>query len=475
VSGAEPPAAAASFNGHQPGLSPQRRRELLDALRRGTVPRSGLDVFAVGLERFAPTIDDELASLAAGGSVFKALRGDYGAGKTFTARWIAERARRAGMATTEVQVSERETPLHRLETVYRRLVERLGTASQPSGALRSVVDGWFFALEEEALASGSVDAGDDAALLTATAALMEARLGQVSRSAPAFAAALRGYREAVAAGDRAVADGLLAWVGGQPNVAAAIKRHAGIKGDLDHFGALSALQGLLAVLRDSGHRGLFVVLDEVETVQRVRGDVRERWLNALRQLVDEIDAGRFPGLYLLITGTPAFFDGPQGVSRLPPLAARLATDFTVDARFDNPRAVQLRLSGFDLDRLGELGRRIRDIYASGGSARVATTVDDAYIAGLARAVTGELGGQVGIVPRLFLKKLVGDVLDRVDQYPDFDPRRDYALTVTETELSDIERNARAALGPDDVALDLDEHDSTVDDPDSPVDGGDGER
>ena len=103
----------------------------------------------------------------------------------------------------------------------------------------------------------------------------------------------------------------------------------------------------------------------METLQRVRGDVRDKALNALRQLIDEVDSGRFPGLYLLITGTPAFFDGTQGVQRLPPLAQRLATDFTTDARFDNPRAVQLRLPGFSRESLVELGGKVRDLYAAG--------------------------------------------------------------------------------------------------------------
>ena len=57
------------------------------------------------------------------------------------------------------------------------------------------------------------------------------------------------------------------------------------------------------------------------------------------------------------------------------------------------------------------------------------------------------------MPRVFLKKLVADVLDRVDQFPDFDPRRDYALTVTEGELTVVERAAGAA-SVDDVELDL---------------------
>ncbi len=67
----------------------------------------------------------------------------------------------------------------------------------------------------------------------------------------------------------------MAWLSGQPNVSANAKRFAGVKGDIDHFGALGFLQGLLTVLRDSGHPGLLVVLDEVETIQRDPRDVRE--------------------------------------------------------------------------------------------------------------------------------------------------------------------------------------------------------
>lgn len=53
-------------------ISPQRRREIIDALRRGTVPQRGLDAFAVGTDRFAAAFDDELATAAAGGAGFKA-------------------------------------------------------------------------------------------------------------------------------------------------------------------------------------------------------------------------------------------------------------------------------------------------------------------------------------------------------------------------------------------------------------------
>ncbi|WFE43495.1 BREX system ATP-binding protein BrxD [Verrucosispora sp. WMMD1129] len=434
-------------------VSPVRRRQVIDALRRGAVPAAGLDLLAVGLDRFVTAVGEDLSVVAAGGSVFKAIRGDYGSGKTFFTRWIAEQAKRANLATAEVQISENETPLHKLETVYRRLTERLSTATFPPSALRAVVDGWFYALEEDVLAAGAVAAEDAGALDKAVDALLDQRLATVSRSAPAFAAALRGYRAAALGGDPATADAVLAWLGGQPHVAASARRVAGVRGDLDHFAALSFLQGLLAVLRDSGHPGLLLVLDEVETLQRVRSDARDKALNALRQLIDEVYSGRFPGLYLVITGTPAFYEGPQGAQRLAPLAQRLAVDFTTDARFDNPRAVQIRLAGFTVDSLVELGGRVRDLYADGSAVphRVRAVVDDDYLRELAQAVAGRLGGKVGVAPRLFVKKLVGEVLDRVDQFTDFDPRQHYALTLTAAEMTDVERNATSA---DAVALDL---------------------
>jgi len=284
---------------------------------------------------------------------------------------------------------------------------------------------------------------------------MEGRLAQVTRSAPPFATALRAHRAALASGDVALADGILSWIGAQPNVPASVKRAAGVKGEIDHFGALSFLQGLLVVLRDAGHAGLVLVLDEIETLQRVRSDVREKSLNALRQLIDEIDSGRFPGLYVVITGTPAFYDGPQGAQRLAPLAQRLHTDFSGDARFDNPRAVQIRLPNFDFERLVAVGVRVRDIYAEArpNSDRLLNTVNDKYIELLAHGVAGELGGGIGIAPRVFLRKLV-DVMDKVDEHADFDPRRDYALTVSDGELTLEEREARRPRTADDVALDV---------------------
>jgi hypothetical protein len=436
-----------------------RKREIAAALRSGTVPRRGLELFAVGLSRFERALDEEMERAALGNGVFKAVRGDYGTGKTFFSRWVAHRAKSLGFATAEVQISENETPLHRLETVYRRAMEHLQTKEWETGAFRALIDRWFYSLEEEVLARPNFR-GDESAVSDAVGELLEQRLSQVSATQPQFSAALRACHTARVKGDAATAEGLMAWLMGQPNVSGDIKRRAGLRGEIDHFGAGGFLRGVLTVLSQTGRKGLLLVLDEVETIQRVRGDIREKSLNALRQWIDEVDSGRYPGLYLMMTGTPAFFDGPQGVKRLPPLAQRLHVDFGADPTLDSSRAIQIRLTSFNEARLVEVGKRVRDIYPTTNTARVQQKVSDSVIEGLANKVIGKLGGQVGIAPRLFLKKLVGDILDRVEEHPEFDPVAQYELQLNATDMTPEERTAaNLTQGVDDIEFDLPEEQS----------------
>ena len=431
--------------------SPLKRREIIEALRIGSVPTRGLELFATGLDRFEEAIDEELDSVAAGRGRFKAVRGDYGAGKTFFARWLEHRARARWFATTLVQISETETPLYKLQTVYRRAIENLQTQEWGDGAFTSLIDRWLFSLEEEVIDSGAAKPDNTAGFGKAVGELMEKRLADLQRQ---YAAVLRACYAARMRGDHATEQGLISWLMGQPNVAASIKREAEITGDLDSDGAAGFLRGLLEVLKQTGRKGLVLVLDEVETIQRVRSDSREKSLNALRQLIDDVHGGRYPGLYVVITGTPAFFDGPQGIRRSKPLADRLQTDFSGESRFHNPRAPQIWLTAFDQRRLIAVGRRVRDLYVSKVPERIAARANDAMVETVARAITGQLGDKVGIAPRLFLRRLI-DVLDRIEAHVDFDPAKDYDLVLKASEMSAEEATAAGIeRSVDDIELDL---------------------
>ncbi|TVQ88632.1 MAG: BREX system ATP-binding protein BrxD [Deltaproteobacteria bacterium] len=422
-------------------------QDIVYALRSGTVPSRGLHLFATGLEKLTEQVHEELRYVARGRGQSKWLRGDYGAGKTFTARYLCAQAREAGFATAEVKISINDTPLHHLETVYRRLIECLETATDPASAFQPIVDGWIYDIGEKVMTLNGLSETDPD-FPAAVEQRIEDELNELSSNNPAFAAVLRAYHRAQVEGDHATAQGLLAWLAGQPHTDRRILSSAGIKGKVDGQAALTFLGGLLRLLRQSGFKGLVVVLDEVETIQRMPSPTRAKSLDALRHLMDQLAESRLPGLYLMVTGTPLFFEGHKGVRSLAPLHDRVRTVFDDNPEFDNLAAPQVRLRAFDAERLQRVGVAVRDLYPAKDAQteeRIRQRVDDAFIADLVARLTEGFGGQVALVPRLFLRQLV-DVLDRVNQHEAYDPRQHYKLELNEDELSDEELDAVRKAG-----------------------------
>ena len=134
----------------------------------------------------------------------------------------------------------------------------------------------------------------------------------------------------------------------------------------------------------------------------------------------------------------------------------MATEFQPDNRFDNPRAPQIRLMPFKHESLVEVGLKVRNIFVTGlaDADRVNAKVDDSVISSLASGIAGRLGGEVGLAPRIFLKKLVSELLDVVELHKDFNPHEHYQPVITGEELNDAERSAIGAVSPDDIQLDL---------------------
>jgi hypothetical protein len=416
-------------------LDEPQARQIASALRSGTVPRSGLHHIATGLEPLLEVFEEELAETAEGDGHGRSkwVRGEYGSGKTFATRLMCARARQKGFATSEMQVSINDTPLHKLETVYRRLIERLTTDADGENALKAVIDGWLFEIGEQVTRLKGL-AESDPAFPDAVEKRLDDKLNQLGKEASPFALALRGYHRAMLESDFATAQGLLGWLAGQPHIDRALLSRANVKGAVDGQAALSFLRGVLLLLRQSGYNGLVLVLDEVETIQRMPNQAtRDKCLNVLRQLMDALQADQLPGLYLMVTGTPELFDGYKGIKSLQPLYDRVKVRWSDEPKHDNLRATQVRLLPFDEERLFEVGRRVREIFPAKNQGRVRQKVDDAFLHALVDQVTSGFGGKVSVAPRHFLRELV-DVMDRVDLGEDFDPAAHYRLQIDEVSL-----------------------------------------
>jgi hypothetical protein len=395
-------------------MTSQRDREhIFERLRSGVVPERGLEEFAVGIERQRGELGRLFDLAAAGEGVFKFLRGGYGCGKTFMARLAVLDAQARGFATSFVVVSDNDLHFHKFDDVYRKVVQELGTSSCPRGALGDIVDRWIAKVENALIDGGASENApdfdqkvqerieEDIASLTGGKAPED--LSRVLRAIFAFKQAGK-VREAGA---------LMSWLAASENVSSSEKKAAGIKGDITSTDALAYLRGILEVVKAAGYKGLVIVIDEAETILRMRGDVRGKSLNGIRQIIDAADG--YKKLLWIFTGTPEFFDTRRGVAGLQPLHDRI--QFLSEGGLVTMRQPQLELKPFDRSRLKDVGLRLRQLYPMGDPNIVAQKVTPEYIETMVDDVTKGFRGDVGVVPRQFLRRLV-NVFDTVAENPD---------------------------------------------------------
>jgi adenosylhomocysteinase len=388
---------------------------IINALRRGTVPAGGLERIAVGVDVEEEVIAKQLDYVAQGGGDLKFIRGEYGSGKTFLVARALEIARSKGFVTSHVVISP-QAPLHKLRAVYQQVCANLRT-SEEEHAIKTIIDNWLFAIEERLL-SVSGSGTEDAALEAATEREIEAALSGISEMNTALAAALRTYYRANNAGDFQLAQAALGWIAAEPNIGRDFKQKAGIRGDIDDSIAMIFLRGLVAIIHGAGYSGIAVAVDEMETTQGLQRNQREKGYQTLVQVIDALDRGEMPRCYFLFTGTPALFDGSRGIRSVPPLYDRISIVQT-DA-YRNPRQPQIILSKFDTAKLELVALKVVDVYAEAYTEADRERVSHRFIKAMIKKITTRFGGRVDVIPRIFLKEFV-DVLDKCELYEDSNP------------------------------------------------------
>jgi len=401
---------------------------IFERLRSGVVPDQGLDAFAVGIEKHRDELHRQLELAASGTGCFKFLRGGYGCGKTFMARLAVLDALQRGFAASFVVVSDNDLHFHKFDELYRKVMQELSTAWCEKAAMADILDRWIAGIEE-ALVSAGVDEEapdfDDRVRVRLEQDLASKTGGKVPED---MVRVLRTVFTLKQEGRLADAGALLSWLSGSRNVASSVKKLAGVKGDIGSNESLDYLHGILEIVKAAGYKGLVIVIDEAETILRMKRDVREKSLNGIRQILDASD--RFPGLVWIFTGTPDFFDTQRGVAGLPPLSDRIR--FQEREGFVNLRQPQLQLKPFDRERLSQVALKLRELYPARDPVELRRKVSPEVIRALVDRVTEGFRGNVGVVPRHFLREFV-DVMDLVGQEKDYNPAAELNLHLELTE------------------------------------------
>lgn len=390
-------------------------QQILRALHNGSVPAyEGAKHIMCGHEEERDAILEDLnyirfKSNGNAHSGFKMIYGPYGSGKSFLCEVLKEEALKDNFVISEIVISK-NTQLHNFETIYNKIMVGMRTNEfREFSAFRIIIESWIEKEKSEIISKYNLDPDDneedEEKLIVRLKDKISLELAKANTTNVSIVNAVISFCTGLLSGDNTLAQKSLAWFAGDTNIPADIKKSIGVKGTVDKGNVFEFLKTLLYIIEKSGYAGLFVIIDEVETVRKERKDIRYQAYENLRLLIDMVSKDNLPGCYLLFTGTEELIeDEEKGIKEHDALYTRIEPIKLGDIRIlEQPL---IKLSRFDSSQLIEVSKKVRYIHGVVHEWNPETKISDEFIREYVQRFTNAFGKEVSILPRTFLRNFI---------------------------------------------------------------------
>jgi hypothetical protein len=228
-------------------IRPKDRDAVLQSLRAGVVPRVGQHLIQVGRVREVEALLTDIERVADGGSSFRIVIGEYGAGKTFFLNLVRAIALEKKLVTVHADLNP-DRRLHasggQARSLYAELVKNMATRTKPEGgALAGVVEKFIGQAKTEARASGRT-----------SEEVIRAQLGQLTEMvngydfADVIAAYCRGFDE----GNEQLKSDAVRWLRGEFSTRTDARAALGVRTIVDDANMYDQLKLLGRFVRMAG-------------------------------------------------------------------------------------------------------------------------------------------------------------------------------------------------------------------------------
>lgn len=392
-------------------IRPRERDVVIQSLRAGVVPRAGQHLIQVGRGREVETLVSDIDRIADGGSSFRFVIGEYGAGKTFFLNLI----RAIAMERKLVVMSADLNPDRRLHasggqarSLYAELVRNTATRTKPDGgALAGIVERFIATSKSEGAAADQ-----------STESVIREKLSQLTELVNGydFADVIAAYCRGVEEGQEQLKTDAVRWLRGEFSTKTDARAALGVRSIVDDADVYDQLKLMARFVRLAGFGGLLVCLDEMVNVYKLANtQARNANYEQLLRMLNDSLQGTAVGLGFVLGGTPDFLlDTRRGVYSYAALQGRLAQNtFAVDGLVDFSGPV-VRLSALTAEDFYLLLSKIRHVYAGGAPERYLIPED--AIEGFMAHCAGRLGDAFFRTPRTTITSFI-NLLAVLEQNP----------------------------------------------------------
>ncbi|MCI7251729.1 MAG: ATP-binding protein [Succinivibrio sp.] len=394
-------------------IRPRERSAIIQSLRAGVTPRIGLEYIQVGRVNEVKALIEDLDNIEQGGSAFRIIIGDFGAGKSFFLQLIRYIALEKGMVVINADMS----PDRRLfasngqaRNLYKELARNLATRAHPEGnAMIPLVE--KFITEQRRVAEAE---GKD------VERVIKDKLNSLSELVDGydFAQVIAAYWKAYNEGNEDLKNNVIRYLRGEYTSRADARRDLGVRAIVEDNNVYDHIKLLARFVTQAGYKGLLVNLDEVVNLyklpsQRARSSNYEQVLRILNDCLQ----GSAESLGFLLGGTPEFLmDQRKGLYSYEALHSRLAENtFAQIANVVDYHSPILMLQNLSPEEIYVLLCNIRNVFAGGNKDKY--ILPDEALKAFLEHCSKNIGDAYFRTPRNTIKAFV-DLLSIVEQNPD---------------------------------------------------------
>ncbi len=393
-------------------IRPRERNAIIQSLRAGVTPRTGLEHIQVGRVNEIKALLADLDNICDGGSAFRLVVGDFGAGKSFFLQLI----RYVALQKNIVVLSADLSPDRRLcasagqaRALYKELTRNLATRAHPEGnAMIPLVEKFITEQRRVADAEGL----DVEKVITDKLSSLQ-ELVDGYDFAQVIAAYWRGYNE----NNDELKNAAVRWLRGEYSSRMDVKRDLGVRSMVDDSSVYDHLKLLSRFCVQAGYKGMLVNLDEMVNLYKLPSyTARSTNYEQILRILNDCLQGSAENLGFLMGGTPEFLmDQRKGLYSYEALHSRLSENtFAQIAGVVDYSGPVLLLKNLSPEEIYVLLCNIRKVFASGDESKY--LVPDEALTAFLRHCSEKIGDAYFRTPRNTIKSFV-DLLSVLEQNP----------------------------------------------------------
>jgi len=394
----------------KPKLRPRERDAIIQSLRAGVTPRTGLQHIQVGRVKEVEALFKDIERVVDGGSAFRLIIGDFGSGKSFFLQLIRIIALKKGLVTIHADLAP-DKRIHatggQARNLYAELMRNLSTRTKPDGnALTSVVERFITEARKKAKATDQK-----------VNAVIESRLNSLTELVGGydFAKVISAYWQGHKEEDEQLKVDAVRWLRGEFSTKTDARQALGVRSIVTDSSVYDHLKLFSLFVRQAGYGGLLVMLDEMVNLYKLSSKkARVSNYEQILRMLNDCLQGSAEYIGFLFGGTPDFlYDPRKGLFSYEALQSRLAENpFAKTAGVIDYTSPTLHLASLAPEEVYVLLGNLRHVFASGDPEKY--IVPDEALASFLEHCSKKIGDAYFRTPRNTIKAFV-DMLAILEQ------------------------------------------------------------